>query len=347
MKPIRFCLIGYGAWGSHHARAIAQTAGAELTAIAAQSAATCAAARAAHPGAEVYDDYRALLARADLDAVDVVLPSHLHYEVSRAVLEAGKHLLLEKPMALELAHCDALIDLARAKGTKLAVGHELRLSSLWGKVKEMVAGGAVGEPLYVLVELWRRPYRQGAQGWRYDLSRVGSWILEEPIHFFDLARWYLAAAGDPRTVYARANSRQPGHPELQDNFSAMVTFPSGAYAVISQTLGAFEHHQTVKLTGTRGSLWARWSGALDRDFHPTFGLKYSDGNQVTDIALDKITGEVYELEDEIAMMVRAIRDGGPVAADGTDGRWSVALCLAAQQSVTRGQVVDLMEFLKS
>ncbi len=346
MKPIRFGLIGYGAWGSHHARAIAQTAGAELAAIAARSADTCAAARAAHPGAAVYDDYRALLARADLDAVDVVLPSHLHYEVSRAVLEAGKHLLLEKPMALELAHCDALIGLARAKGTKLAVGHELRLSSLWGKVKEMVAGGAVGAPLYVLVELWRRPYRQGAQGWRYDLNRVGSWILEEPIHFFDLARWYLAAAGDPRTVYACANSRQPGHPELQDNFSATVTFPGGAYAVISQTLGAFEHHQTVKLTGTRGSLWARWSGTLDRDLHPTFGLKYSDGNQVTDISLDKITGEVYELEDEIAMMVRAVRDGGPVAADGTDGRWSVALCLAAQQSVTRGQVVDLTEFLK-
>jgi myo-inositol 2-dehydrogenase/D-chiro-inositol 1-dehydrogenase len=347
MKSVRFGLIGYGAWGSHHARAIAQTAEAELTAIAAQSAATCEAARTAHPNAAVYDDYRALLARADLDVVDVVLPSHLHYEGSRAVLEAGKHLLLEKPMALELAHCDALIDLARGRGKKLAIGHELRLSSLWGKVKEMVAGGAVGEPLYVLVELWRRPYRQGAQGWRYDLSRVGSWILEEPIHFFDLARWYLASAGDPRTVYACANSRQPGHPELQDNFSAILMFPGGAYAVISQTLSAFEHHQTVKLTGTRGALWARWNGALDRDFHPTFGLKYYDGNQVTDIPLDKITGEVYELEDEIAMLVRAVRDGGPVAADGTDGRWSVALCLAAQESVTCGQVVDLMEFLKA
>lgn len=347
MKPVRFGLIGYGAWGSHHARAIAQTAGAELTAVAAQSAATCEAARAAHPGAQVYDDYRALLARADLDVVDVVLPSHLHYEVSRAVLDAGKHLLLEKPMALELAHCDALIELARAKGKRLAIGHELRLSSLWGKVKEMVDAGAVGEPLYVLVELWRRPYRQGANGWRYDLGRVGSWILEEPIHFFDLARWYLASAGDPQTVYARANSCQPGHPELQDNFSAMMTFAGGAYAVISQTLAAFEHHQTAKLTGTRGALWARWSGALDRDFHPTFGLKYWDGNQVADIPLDKITGEVYELEDEIAMMVRAVRDGAAVAADGTDGRWSVALCLAAQRSVESGRVVDLTEFLRA
>src|SRR5262245_53346941 len=63
MTPVRFGLIGFGAWGSHHARAIAQTAGAELVAIAARTEKSCAAARAAHPAARVYDDYRALLER--------------------------------------------------------------------------------------------------------------------------------------------------------------------------------------------------------------------------------------------------------------------------------------------
>ena len=51
----------------------------------------------------------------------------------------------------------------------LAVGHEMRLSSLWGKVKELLAGGAIGKPLYALIELWRKPYRLGADGWRYDV----------------------------------------------------------------------------------------------------------------------------------------------------------------------------------
>ena len=60
--------------------------------------------------------------------------------------------------------------------------------------------------------------------------------------------------------------------------------------------------------------------------------------------IEKITGEVYELEDEIAMMVRAVREGAPPAATGTDGRWSVALCLAAQESVETGQVVPLAGF---
>jgi myo-inositol 2-dehydrogenase/D-chiro-inositol 1-dehydrogenase len=340
MIPVRFGLIGFGAWGHHHARAIGATPGAVLTAIAARSATTCAAAQAEHPGVAVHDDYRMLLARDDVDVVDVVLPSHLHHEVGRAVLEAGKHLLLEKPMALTMAHCDELVALAGARGKILAIGHEMRHASLWGKVRELITSGAIGAPLYLLVELWRRPYRLGADGWRYDIGRVGNWVLEEPIHFFDLARWYLAGVGEPLSVYARANSRQPGHPELQDNFSAILNFPDGVYAVITQTLGAFEHHQVVKLTGTKGAIWATWSGAMDRDFHPSFGLKYHDGDQLVDIPLARLTGEVFELEDEIAMMVAAVRDGTPVAATGTDGKMSVALCLAAQESIETGRIVS-------
>ncbi len=346
VSSIRFGLIGYGAWGSHHARAIAKTEGAELAAIAARSEKTRAAAQNDHPTAHVYEDYRALLEREQLDVVDVVLPTYLHYEVGRAVLESGRHLLLEKPMALRVAECDELIALAGARGKCLAIGHEFRLSSLWSKMHEMVESGAVDRPLYLLIELWRRPYRLGAEGWRYDINRVGNWVLEEPIHFFDMARWYLAGAGEPVTVYARANSKQEGHPELQDNFSALLTFAGGEYAVISQTLAAFEHHQVVKLTGTRGALGASWSGAMDRDFHPRFSLQYHDGTKTENIPITKITGEVYELEDEMAMMVRAVRDGGPIAATGTDGKWSVALCLAAQRSVDTGAIVAVTDFAR-
>jgi myo-inositol 2-dehydrogenase/D-chiro-inositol 1-dehydrogenase len=348
MQPVRFGLIGYGAWGSHHARALTQTEGAQLVAIAAHSANSCNQARTDHPTVHVYNDYSDMLRREDLDAVDVILPSHLHFEASRAVLESGRHLLLEKPMTLTVRDCDTLIALARARNRVLAVGHEMRLSSLWGKVKEMIDAGAIGEPRYALVELWRRPYRLGADGWRYDIRRVGNWILEEPIHFFDLARWYLAKVGPPQSVYAAANSKQPGHPELQDNFSALVSFPGGAYAVISQTLAAFEHHQMVKLTGTQGAVWATWSGSMDRTFHPTHSLKHLDREgTVVDVPLTRPSGEVFELVDEMAMMVKAVRDGQAVAASGEDGRWAVALCLAAQRSVETGSTVIVEEFLRS
>lgn len=343
---VRYGLIGFGAWGAHHARAIAQAAGAELVAIAASSAATCAAAREQFPAATVYEDYRELVARDDLDVVDVVVPSHLHHAAASAALAAGKHVLLEKPMALTIAECDDLLQLARTHERLLAVGHELRLSSLWGKVKQLIDEGFIGQPQYVLVELSRRPYRLGAAGWRFDLKRVGSWVLEEPIHFFDFARWYLSAAGDPESVYAAANARDPARPELHDNFSAIVKFAGGAFAVVSQTLSAFEHHQTVKVTGEKGALWASWSGAMDRTLHPTFSLRAFDGEHVRDVPLEKITGEVFELEDQIALMTQAVNGQAELAATGEDGKWSVAMCLAADQSVKTGRPVMMSEVLK-
>jgi len=183
----------------------------------------------------------------------------------------------------------------------------------------------------------------GTDGWRFDIHRVGNWILEEPIHFFDLARWYLSSVGEPESVYAAANSRQPDHPELQDNCSAIIKFAGGAYAVISQTLAAFEHHQTVKLTGTKGALWASWSGAMDRTEHPTFFLKAFDGRELGEISIARAAGELFELQDQMAAMVGAIRRGERIACTGEDGKWSVAMCLAAQRSIQTGRPVAMKE----
>src|SRR6478735_3861756 len=111
-NAIRFGLIGYGLFGAHHARAIAGTPGAELRAIAVLSEASQAAARQAHPDVAIHSDYRELLARNDIDAVNVVVPNRWHFEVGRAVLASDRHLLVEKPMALSVAECDDLVALA-------------------------------------------------------------------------------------------------------------------------------------------------------------------------------------------------------------------------------------------
>ncbi|MCC9606169.1 Gfo/Idh/MocA family oxidoreductase [Blastopirellula sp. JC732] len=344
-SPVRFGVIGFGAWGKCHAAAINNTAGAEVVAVAAKSEKTCAEGRELYPKASVYGDYRQLLDQDDIDVVTVVIPSYLHFEVAKAVLESGKHLLLEKPMCLTIADCQALNQLAQEKNLLLAVGHELRLSSLWSRVKQEIDAGAIGQPQYALVELSRKPYRLGADGWRYDIDRVGNWILEEPIHFFDLARWYLSSAGMPTSLFATANSRQAGHPELQDNFSAIVNFKGGEFAVVSQSLSMFEHHQTAKVAGTEGSLWASWSGAMDRTRHPSFFLKASSGETVREIPIEKITGEIFELEDQVAMLRDAIRDGKPLSTTAEDGMWSVAMCLAAQKSVESGQPIAMSDIL--
>lgn len=342
-NPIKAGLVGYGAWGSHHARAMTEAGGIELVAVCSRSDSSRNKASADFPGVAVHADYREMLARTDLDFVDLVLPSDLHFEVAKAVLESGRHLLLEKPMTLATSDCSTLVGIAGKYNLTLAVGHELRLSSLWGKVKELVDSGAIGEPLYALIELFRRPYRLGSEGWRYDIHRVGNWILEEPIHFFDLARWYFSGVGDPVSVYASANSRQPDHPELQDNFSAILNFPKGRYAVISQTLAGYEHHQTVKITGTIGSLWARWCGEMDRTFQPTFSLHLQKGERGEEVPISQPSGEVYELVDEMRMFARSIRTGTPPACTGIDGLWSVKMCLAAEESLKTGNPVSLVE----
>jgi myo-inositol 2-dehydrogenase/D-chiro-inositol 1-dehydrogenase len=338
---LRCGLIGYGAWGSHHARVMAVIPGAQLAAIATRTEASRERARQAHPSCRVFADYRDLLGQHDIDAVAVVLPSHLHFEVGRAVLESGRHLLLEKPMCLTVHHCEELIENARRRGRVLAIGHEMRLSTLWGQARELIAAGAVGDPLYALIELWRRPYRLGADGWRYDIDRVGSWVLEEPIHFFDLARWYFEGVAEPVSIYARANARRPDHPELHDHFSATVNFSGGRYAVLTQSLGGWEHHQVVKVSGTEGALWVSWAGAMDRTLTPTFSLRLQRGSTLEEVPIPQAAGEVFELAAQFERFRKAIATGGSPAATGEDGCWSVRLCLLAQESVRQGTMLTI------
>ena len=207
---MRFGLIGYGLWGRHHAEAIVKAPGAELAAIACSSDATASAARERFPDVTIHQDVSALLADETIEAVDIVVPNHLHEEIGIASLDAGKHVLLEKPMAVSVAACDRLIAAAERSGKVLTIGHELRLSTQWGRVKEIVAGGALGEPLYANVSLFRFPYRGGSGGWRYDGDRVGSWILEEPVHFFDSVMWCFEGLGDPASLVAAGNARSGG-----------------------------------------------------------------------------------------------------------------------------------------
>ena len=345
-QPVRFALAGFGAWGKFHAQSIAENPEARLAAISAPSESSREEARRLYPDALIFEDSLEMIAQADFDIIDIVTPSHTHREIAVAAMQKGKHVLLEKPMAITLEDCKSIVASAQQYGVHLAVGHELRLSSQWGRIKDIINAGTIGDPQYVLVELSRKPYRQGASGWRYDQSRVGSWVLEEPIHFFDLARWYLEGSGDPVELQAYANSRDPERPTLYDNFSAMFKYANGSYAVVSQTLAAFEHHQTVKVSGTKGALWAAWSGALDRTLEPTAFLKVFDGEKLEDVTLTKQSGEVFELREEIAQCIDMVRFGKKPIATGLDGLWSAGLCLLAEESIRQSKPLPLGELLQ-
>src|SRR5215467_780992 len=274
---MRFGLIGYGLWGRHHAAAFAAAPGATLASIACASDETAVAAARDFPDVAVERGYRALLARPDVDAVAVVVPNHLHAEIGVAALEAGKDVLLEKPMATTLEGCDRLLAAARASGRVLSIGHELRLSAQYGRVKDLIDTGEIGTPRYLSFSLFRFPFRPGSGGWRYDATRVGSWILEEPVLFFDFTMWYFAALGDPVSVQALGSSgtRAAG---MADNFTAVLRFPGQGHAVITQTLAGFEYHQLLHVVGAEGSIRSWWSGALDRTREARFDLRLTRRN---------------------------------------------------------------------
>ncbi len=335
-------LIGYGAWGECHARAIQQTEGCELRAIVARSENTRKRASAA--GVAVHESILALVKRPDVDAVDIVLPNHLHETAALAAIQHGKHVLLEKPMSTSIESCDRILEAARKANVRLLIGHEMRFSPLYATIRHLIDSGRLGEPRYVLIDLWRRPYRSGSDGWRLDPARVGNWILEEPVHLFDAAAWYLDRHGAPQSVYAMGNRRQADSERSgtnNDNFTAMIRYANGAYAVLSHSLCAVEHHLSIKIFGDKATMRAEWHAELDRSEHPNFSLEISEGDRMTPLAVPGTPGELFELQEEIAAFVHTLRDGSPLPMTPEEGRRAVALCLQAVRSLETGEVVQL------
>ena len=222
----------------------------------------------------------------------------------------------------------------------LNIGHELRLSTQWGTIKRIVEQGEIGEPLYANVSLFRFPYRKGSEGWRWTRDLVGSWILEEPVHFYDFVMWYFEKWGDPTSVLAFGNSndRETG---LYDNFTSIVRFPQGIYAVITQSIAGFEHHQVLEVVGREGSVRAWWSGAMDRTLKPSYELKVQRKGTTEAVALPlEASGEVFELEEELRLAVASFRERRPLVS-GAEARKRIVVCAEAERSLRERREIAL------
>lgn len=332
----RWGVVGYGLFGREHARCLAACRGAELAAIATRSAANRADALAAHPAARLTADWRALVEAPDLDAIAVVAPNHLHAEIALAALEAGKAVLVEKPLATTLEDCERLLEAAARTGRPLSVGFELRQGAQWAGVKRLIDDGTVGRPSFVRLGLFRFPFRPGAEGWRHDPARVGSWILEEPIHHIDLVLWWCAALGPPVEVRAEGRLRPDG---LAPSFTASLRFADGAVASLAQTLDGFGHHLGLELVGAEGALRSHWSAADARSDRPSFALRAKrHGGAVEEDHTPAASGELVELALQARATVAAFAAGRPLVS-AADGARAVAVALAIEESLRSGRPV--------
>jgi len=304
-------------------------------------------ARTAYPSARVARDWREIVTADDIDIIDVATPNSMHAEVAIAALQAGKDVLLEKPMATSIADCDALIAAERDTGRLVSVGHELRQSAQWGKVKSLIDDGEIGDPLYLNINLFRNFYRSGAAGWRYDKARVGSWLLEEMVHHFDLALWYFARNGDPVSLRAYGNKRAGRDPGLFDNVSILVRYANGAYVTINQCVAGFEHSLVLELAGTDGAIRTHWSGTMDRDGDAEFDLRVQPkgfpierGVRECERIMIAKSGEVYELTEQIRLTVEGFA-ARRALVPAVEARKRVLLCLAAEESLLTGREIAL------
>ena len=326
---MRVGLIGYGAWGRHHAHALAQTHSAELVAIA--SSGHGEEARRDWPAVQIVADWRALVADRSIEAVAVVVPNAWHAEIGIAALRAGKHVLLEKPMALTIGDCDRLIAAARSARRVLTVGHEFRLSRQWGRVRSLIEEGAIGALRYASLSLFRFPYRTGAEGWRYRSEAVGSWILEEPVHFFDLLLWYGREWGPPLGVRALADR----DPAMARALAVTLRFAGGQFATVNTVIGGFEHHLVLEAMGEAGGIRATWSAAMDRSTAPKAAMHLHRGRAAPGEAAELVTfgesGEVFELALQAERAIEGFRAGRAVVAP-EEARDAVRCCLLAERS---------------
>jgi myo-inositol 2-dehydrogenase/D-chiro-inositol 1-dehydrogenase len=255
--PLRVAVAGLGRMGQRHARAIARaTQGATLVAACSPLADERRWARDELGVASLHEDFGALLRDPDIDAVAIVTPTSLHAEQTVAALEAGKHVFLEKPLALDVATCERVAAVAKRHAKQVAmVGFVRRFDASYRQAKADIDAGLIGRPFFVRSQTGDM---NDPQGFFVRFAPAsGGIFLDCSVHDIDLARWML---GSPRATRVFASGTIALHPGLAecgdvDNGMAIVEFEGGARATFyaTRTL-AHGHETTTEIIGSAGSL---------------------------------------------------------------------------------------------
>ena len=351
MAKIRFGLIGSGYINRGYAAGlrIGQVPDGELVAIAGGRRAP---ALAAEFGAEAEPTVEALLARKDIDAVIIGSPHTAHLPQTRMAAAAGKHVYTEKPMAVSVAECDAMIEACRTAGVKLGVNKVLRFRIAPKAAKELIDNGVIGDVRMIQARgSWTEFFLKDVVGddgriiipaklWAMD-PKEGSQYLDYGVHCNDIIRWY--SGSEAKLCFARYHTfGTPPPPDL----TAMVTYEmaNGVIATVLMTYelpepginpadvtfiigskGMIDCDQYGKVKYTTGGEWKLYREQPSFDF-----LKdYLDPN--------RLVGFSAQVQD----FARAIIDNREPAVTGWDGRQAVEMAVAADISATTGESVRM------
>ena len=320
-------ILGAGMVARYHQQAVAACAdlGARLVGVGHPDPARSALI-ADEFGAPRFDP-DALLAHPEIEIVCVCTPSGQHAAEAVAALRGGKHVLVEKPMALSLADADAMIAAAADAGRHLGVALQRRTDPQFQRLRAAVAEGRLGQLTLGLVSIpYYRPQRYYDQAaWRGTWALDGGGVLmNQGIHLIDLLVWMM---GDPVDVQARAATLQRAV-EVEDTLTATLRFANGALAAVAATTTSepgFPHR--VEIYGTDGGAQIEGEAML-RWLTPAGSLVEAEAAQTAGAGGDPrgigAAGHIRLLRD----MIGAVREGRPPLVDGAEGRRSLAAVLA-------------------
>lgn len=229
-KILRMAVIGVKNFGISHARAIAKSKNACLVKVCDIDEET---AEKASQELEVpyCTDYTEILSDPEIDAISIATPDQLHVKISTEALEAGKHVLCEKPLALELAECKKMVAVAEKSDKKMMVGQIARYTPSFIKAKECIDNGEIGEIFFAESE-YAHDYAEINTPWRLDPKRHP--MIGGACHAIDLLRWIV---GDPEEVAAFSNHYMLPKWPTDDCTISILKFKNGAIGKILCSTG--------------------------------------------------------------------------------------------------------------
>jgi len=332
---MRVALCGLGEIGQHHLAAIRSSPDLELAAVCDLDEEL---ARRDAGTAAVYTSVEGMLASEQLDAVDICLPHALHREVAERALAAGCDVLLEKPLALDLEGCDAIVAAAAANERRVAISHNQLFYAPHRRLAELIASGQIGEIQGIYARLWIGG-RYG--GWRTDPEIVGGGLLMDAgIHRI----YCLRALGGP----VRAVTATMDRPRDEESFSVTMEFASGALGVAQGSYhcpeGTFDDRLDV--VGSEGlAAVAGCEAFTEGDLRGVAPLRTRLGGAWED---DPVTGSWTEsVRDSVQQSLLALERGEEPPVGTSAGRETVALIEAAYRSAECRERVLLEELEKT
>jgi len=352
VKKLRFGITGSGYMARTHAEAIRwleKTAGnATLVAV---WGGTRAPALAERYGIVCEASLEALMRRKDIDAVIVTTPHHCHIQEVMLALEAGKHVMVEKPMATNLADCDRMVAAAARQKLTLTVGYNLRFRDLPLKARELISSGAIGQVVnmhltfFIDVELFNNQNFGGVNkmAWIKMPENVG-FIIDGLPHGVDLMRWLTGA--EVKTVAGFSRTFIAGR-QVEDTTAGIMEFTSGAVATVNTSCavpGPYpREYSRYSIIGTTGLLDLDPMGELHmsnrKDGWKLVATQPKIGWESADTAFGDLRMKAYR--NQMQSFIDGI-EGKPMAiGTGVDGRAGLAACLGMLTSTRERRLVEL------